>query len=143
MTTARWTGVGAAAAAVALLLFPVLRPWPDEAVASTALATAFASERWVVSHLCGILGLGLLAPTMLGLRSVLWLPARSTATAALATAWAGAGLCALYFGLETFGIRTVAQAALRTGDLTLLAEADTLAAGLVLVARTVARLYPA
>ena len=159
MSTARWTAAGATAAALALLLFPVLRPWPDETVATTSLALGFASDRWVVAHLCGILGLGLLAPTLLGLRSLLTRtgtvstrPApRSVhrspagpATAAVVTAWAGAGLSSLYFGAETFGIRTIAQAALRTGDLTLLDEVTalreqpvalaTFGAGLLLVA---------
>ena len=119
MTTARWTTVSASAAALCLLLFPVLRPWPDETVPSAALAHAFASERWVIAHLCGILGLGLLAPTLLGARR-LWgdgASARRVLTAAVATAWAGAGLCALYFGAEIFGIRTITQAALHRGDL--------------------------
>ncbi|MCA5892843.1 hypothetical protein LEP48_05670 [Isoptericola sp. NEAU-Y5] len=133
--SARWTASGAVTAAVLLLLFPALRPWPDETVASLALADGFASGRWVAAHLCGIAGLTLLAPTFLGLRQVL--AARSTTTAhrppgvraasaATWTAWAGAALCALYFGAETFGIRTVAQAALRAGDPAMLADVDVL-----------------
>ncbi|SKC36994.1 hypothetical protein [Krasilnikoviella flava] len=127
-STTAWTVAGASAAGVLLLLFPALRPWPDESVPALALAQAFASDRWVLAHLCGIAGLGLLAPTFLGLRAVLRGRAARTgaATAAVVTAWAGAGLCALYFGAEIFGIRTIAQAALRTGDPTLLAEVDVL-----------------
>ncbi|MGW8567386.1 hypothetical protein [Isoptericola sp. NPDC055881] len=124
---ARWTAAGAVAAGVLLLLFPVLRPWPDESVPSVALAEGFASDRWVLAHLCGIAGLGMLAPTLLGVRTLLrGRPGARAATAAVVTAWAGAGMAALYYGAEIFGIRTLAQAALRTGDTALLAEADAL-----------------
>ena len=139
-TAARWTAVAFVAAGLAFLLFPLLRPWPDETVASADLATAFASDRWVVAHLCGILGLGLIAPALLGLRTVLAGAGSGagagtsagraagvrSATWALITAWTGAGLAALYFGAEIFGIRTLAEAALRDGDLGLLAEVEVL-----------------
>jgi hypothetical protein len=129
-TTARWTSAAFVAAGLLFLLFPLLRPWPDELVATTDLATAFASDRWVVSHLCGILGLGLLAPALLGLRTVLadGGPGAGVgpATWALITAWAGAGCAALYFGAEIFGIRTIAEAALREGDHGLLADVEVL-----------------
>ncbi|MEV0951402.1 hypothetical protein [Promicromonospora sp. NPDC050249] len=139
MTTVRRTRVAFVAAGLTFLLFPLLRPWPDETVATAELATAFASDRWVVAHLCGILGLALLAPALLGLRSVLAQagPAADRADArpgagvgaatwALVTAWTGAGLAALYFGAEIFGIRTIAEAALRDGDLGLLADIEVL-----------------
>lgn len=139
MTTTRWTRVAFVAAGLTFLLFPVLRPWPDETAATTDLATAFASDRWVVAHLCGILGLALLAPALLGLRTILAQagptadgdragarPGAGAATWALVTAWAGAGLAALYFGAEIFGIRTIAEAALRDGDLGLLADIEVL-----------------
>ncbi|GAA1987876.1 hypothetical protein GCM10009718_26740 [Isoptericola halotolerans] len=156
MSTTRWTVAAAVAAAAAFLLFPVLRPWPDETVATAELAAAFASDRWVLAHLCGILGLGLLAPALLGVRTLLVRrdpdtrpgsdarPGQRAATAAVVSAWVGAGLSALYFGAETFGVRTVAEAALRDGDLGLLAEVEALrlepaavalfGAGLLLVA---------
>lgn len=129
MTTARWTVAGALAAAVALLLFPVLRPWPDESVPSLALAAGFASDRWVLAHLCGIAGLWLLTPTFLGLRALLGgrtAPGARAAGAAVATAWAGAVLCTLYYGAEAFGIHTIARASLRAGDPNLLADVDAL-----------------
>ncbi|MFI2487761.1 hypothetical protein ACH47X_12660 [Promicromonospora kroppenstedtii] len=133
-TTARWTAAAFVAAGLAFLLFPLLRPWPDETVASTDLAVAFASDRWVVAHLCGILGLALVAPAMLGLRTLLagagragaGRPGVRSATWALVTAWTGAGMAALYFGAEIFGIRTIAEAALRDGDLSLLADVEVL-----------------
>jgi hypothetical protein len=144
MTTVRWTRVAFVAAGLTFLLFPLLRPWPDETVATAELATAFASDRWVVAHLCGILGLALLAPAFLGLRSTLAQAGVGAATWALVTAWTGAGLAALYFGAEIFGIRTIAEAALRDGDLGLLADIEVLrmqpwavtlfAAGLFLIA---------
>lgn len=157
MTTVRWTRVAFVAAGLTFLLFPLLRPWPDETAATLDLATAFASDRWVVAHLFGILGLALLAPAFLGLRTVLAEagPAADradvrpgagvgAATWALGTAWTGAGLAALYFGAEIFGIRTIAEAALRDGDLGLLADIEVLrmqplavtlfAAGLLLLA---------
>lgn len=158
MTTVRWTRVAFVAAGLAFLLFPLLRPWPDETVATINLATAFASDRWVVAHLFGILGLALVAPAFLGLRTVLTQagPADGdragvrpgagvgAATWALVTAWTGAGLAARYFGAEIFGIRTIAEAALRDGDLGMLADIEVLrmqpwavtlfAAGLLLLA---------
>jgi hypothetical protein len=127
MTTARWTGAAFVAAGLLFLLFPLLRPWPDETVATADLAFAFASDRWVVAHLCGIFGLGLLAPALLGLRTLLGARAgATTATWALVTAWVGAGCAALYFGAEIFGIRTIAEAALRENDLGLLADVEAL-----------------
>jgi hypothetical protein len=141
MTTARWTSVAFVAAGLSFILFPLLRPWPDETATTINLATAFASDRWVVSHLCGILGLALLAPALLGLRTILAQPGTAAdgdragvrpgagvgaATWALVTAWTGAGLAALYFGAEIFGIRTIAEAALRDGDLGLLADIEVL-----------------
>ncbi|MFE7507652.1 hypothetical protein [Promicromonospora sp. NPDC057488] len=133
-STARWTAVAFVAAGLAFLLFPLLRPWPDETVASTDLAVAFASDRWVVAHLCGILGLALVAPALLGLRTLLAGAGGAgagragvrSATWALVPAWTGAGFAALYFGAEIFGIRTIAEAALRDGDLGLLADVEVL-----------------
>ncbi|WP_277209556.1 hypothetical protein [Isoptericola croceus] len=133
MSTQRWTTLAAVTSAAAFLLFPLLRPWPDETVATAALAEAFASDRWVLAHLCGILGLGLLAPTLLGLRALVARPdgeagraGAGAATAAVVTAWAGAGTSALYFGAETFGVRTLAEAALRDGHLALVTDVESL-----------------
>jgi hypothetical protein len=129
----RWTSAALVAAGVGFVLFPVLRPWPDESVADPALAAAFASDRWVAAHLCGILAIALVAPAALGLRRVLHAgdSTRSVARrldAAVACAWAGALLSALYFGAETFGIQAVAEAALAPGDPTSTAFLDTVTA---------------
>ncbi|MEU4363925.1 hypothetical protein [Promicromonospora sp. NPDC023987] len=161
MTAAHWTPAAFVAAGLSFLLFPLLRPWPDESVATADLATAFASDRWVLAHLCGILGLALLVPALLGLRTILaqagsaddragagagpdaaavpGAGARAEARAragrtagvgaatwALITAWVGAGCAALYFGAEIFGIRTLAEAALRENDLGVLADVEVL-----------------
>ncbi|WP_454859897.1 hypothetical protein [Promicromonospora soli] len=130
-TIARWTSAAFVAAGLLFLLFPLLRPWPDETVASAELAAAFASDRWVVAHLAGILALALLAPALLGLRAILGgadaaRHGLGAVTWALITAWAGAGAAALYFGAEIFGIRTIAEAALRDDDLGLLADVEVL-----------------
>ncbi|MCF4123046.1 hypothetical protein L1785_18890 [Antribacter sp. KLBMP9083] len=127
---ARWTAASLTLAGILFLLFPVLRPWPDETVATMDLAAAFASDRWVLAHVLGILGLTLLGPAFLGLRTLLGgtrgAAAATAATAAAVTAWAGASLSALYFGAEIFGIRTIAQAATREGDAGLLADVEVL-----------------
>ncbi|MFD2793356.1 hypothetical protein ACFS27_07315 [Promicromonospora vindobonensis] len=143
MTAVRWTPAAFVAAGLAFLLFPLLRPWPDESVATAGLAGAFASDRWVLAHLCGILGLALLAPALLGLRAILAQAGTAgdgasagavagrragvgATTWALITAWVGAGCAALYFGAEIFGLRTIAEAALREDDLGLLADVEVL-----------------
>ncbi len=106
---------------------------------------AFASDRWVVAHLCGILGLALLAPALLGLRALLARRERASAPHLGARHRVGLRrLAALYFGAEICGIRTIADAALRDGDLGLLADIEVLrmqpwavtvfVAGLVLLA---------
>jgi hypothetical protein len=116
----RLTAAALVAAGAGFVLFPVLRPWPDEAHPTAELAAAFASDRWVVAHLCGILAIGLLAPALLGLRSALApvAPRRTADLLASATGlvWAGGFLAALFFGAEMFGIQAIARAAASTSD---------------------------
>lgn len=127
----RSTAAAFAAAGVLWALFPVLRPWADK-VASTPddLAAAWASDAWAVAHLCGIAALGLLAPALLGLRSLLAAaPGGRGATLltwATALAWIGAAGASLYYGAEIFGIRTFAEASVQRGDATLLDEVQVL-----------------
>ncbi|WP_448810911.1 hypothetical protein [Agromyces bauzanensis] len=128
---ARWTAVAFAAASVLWTLFPLLRPWADKVVpAPDGLAAAWASDAWVFAHLCGIAALGLLAPALLGLRSLLAArPGGRGATLltwATALAWIGAAGASLYYGAEIFGIRTFAEASLRRGDASLLDEVQVL-----------------
>ncbi|MFD4993341.1 hypothetical protein ACFWH7_20720 [Cellulosimicrobium cellulans] len=114
-STRRLTAAALVAAGAGFVLFPVLRPWPDEAHPTAELAAAFASDRWVVAHLCGILAIGLLAPALLGLRSTVAARASRRTTDLLASAtglvWAGGFLAALFFGAEMFGIQAIARSA--------------------------------
>ena len=116
----RATAAAFVAAGAGFVLFPVLRPWADETRATAELAAAFASDRWVVAHLCGIVAIGLLAPALWGLRSVLApaAPRRTLDLLASATGLVGAGgfLAALFFGAEMFGIQAVARAATAAPD---------------------------
>lgn len=128
---ARWTAAAFAAAGALWALFPILRPWADKASASSAeLASAWASDAWVVAHLLGIAALGLIIPALLGLRHLLAtdLGGRGTTllTWAIAFAWIGAAGASLYYGAEMFGIRTFAEASLRRGDASLLGEVQVL-----------------
>jgi hypothetical protein len=128
----RWTIAAFATAGTCFALFPVLRPWPDEGVATPALAAAFASDRWVAAHLCGILAIALVAPAVLGLRRALGVAATTSASrllgAAVLCASAGVVLSALYFGAETFGIQAVAAASVAPGAPTGTTFLDTVAA---------------
>ncbi|WP_448005772.1 hypothetical protein [Agromyces bauzanensis] len=128
---ARWTAAAFAAAGVLWALFPLLRPWADKVpVSSDDLAAAWASDAWVLAHLSGIAALGLLAPALLGLRSLVAArPGGRGATLltwATALAWIGAAGASLYYGAEIFGIRTFAEATLRRGDASLLDEVQVL-----------------
>lgn len=123
VATRRRTAAALVVAGAGFVLFPALRPWPDESRPTAELAelaAAFASDRWVVAHLCGILAIGLLAPALLGLRAVLapGVTPRTTDLLASATGlvWAGGFLAALYFGAEMFGIQAVAASAVASGD---------------------------
>lgn len=123
----RWTAAAFAASGVLWALFPLLRPWADKVVPAPAgLAAAWASDAWVVAHLCGIAALGLLAPALLGLRALLAARPGGRGAALLgwatALAWLGAAGASLYYGAEIFGIRTFAEASLRRGDPSLLDE---------------------
>ncbi|WP_169053893.1 hypothetical protein [Agromyces sp. H66] len=127
----RWTAAAFAAAGVLWALFPLLRPWADKAtVSSDELATAWASDAWVFSHLAGITALGLLAPALLGLRRLVAdtsdTRGATLLTWATALAWIGAAGASLYYGAEIFGVRTLAEASLRRGDATFLEEVQAL-----------------
>ncbi len=137
---------GAVAALVTLgalvLLFPALRPWPSEAVATPVLARAMASDRWIVAHLCGAAAVALW-PWAAALVARL-LPAGRTARAAVLTGGTGAALVLPYFGAEIFAIHELAGRATTTWDTTFLdaiedvrlqpVAATMFASGLVLLA---------
>jgi len=119
-------GRRAAAALVAagalFLLFPALRPWPDESLATPALARAMASDRWIVAHLCGAAAIALW-PFAAALVARL-LPDGRAARAAVVTGGAGAALVLPYFGAEIFAIHELAGRAATTWDPTFLDAID-------------------
>ncbi|MFC8732752.1 hypothetical protein ACFT5B_09860 [Luteimicrobium sp. NPDC057192] len=106
------TALGALGALV--VLFPALRPWPSEAVATPELARAMASDRWIVAHLCGAAAIALW-PYAAALVTRL-LPAGRAARAAVVTGGAGAALVLPYFGAEIFAIHELAGRATTTWD---------------------------
>ncbi|MFI6503670.1 hypothetical protein [Nonomuraea typhae] len=105
MSAPRLTSAAFAATGVMFLLYPVLRPSGDDAV-------AMASTGWVVGHLAAMLGFVLLGLAVLGLHQILG--DRLSLRAAVVT-WIGAGLTLPYYGAEDFGLSVIAQRALRDG----------------------------
>lgn len=87
----------AALAGLSLAAFPLVRPWGDKTEDAVAMADAFASPLWVLSHAFGMAGFVLLAASVALVRG----PARW---------WLAAGVALIlpYFGAETFGLHAVA-----------------------------------
>ncbi|GMA24966.1 hypothetical protein GCM10025864_27250 [Luteimicrobium album] len=114
-----------AALGALVLLFPALRPWPDESVATPALARAMASDRWIVAHLCGAAAIALWPFAAAQVARLL--PAGRagrSARAAVLTGGAGAALVLPYFGAEIFAIHELAGRAVTTWDPTFLDSID-------------------
>jgi hypothetical protein len=111
-----------AALGALVLLFPALRPWPDESVATPALARAMASDRWIVAHLCGAAAIALWPFAAAQVARLL--PAGRTARAAVLTGGTGAALVLPYFGAEIFAIHELAGRAVTTWDPTFLDSID-------------------
>lgn len=109
-TGAQLGAVSLALAGILFALFPLLRPWHNEATAVGAVE-AFGSAAWVVSHLAGALGF-VLVP--LGLLAVLGRIGRGSVgrsmVIGLVMCWLGTGLLLPFFGAETFGLNAVANA---------------------------------
>lgn len=99
----RLTSAAFAATGVMFLLYPVLRPSGDDAV-------AMASSAWVAGHAAAMAGFVLLGLAVLGLHQVLG--DRLALRAAVVT-WVGAGLTLPYYGAEDFGLNVIAKRALR------------------------------
>lgn len=107
----RGGSVALAAAGVAFLLYPVVRPYGNET--TLAGARGMASASWIVAHLSAIAGFILLGFTIQALYGAL----RTTLAArALVTTWLGVGLTLPYYGVEVFGAHVIAQHALATHD---------------------------
>jgi hypothetical protein len=105
-------GAGALAlAAVFFALYPLLRPWHDDATSAGDRAS-MSSDAWVIAHLCAMLGFALLPLGLLALASRLWrTPAAGAAGVALLSTWLGAALVLPYYGSEDFGLHAIAWAA--------------------------------
>jgi hypothetical protein len=114
-------------AGLAFVVYPVVRPYSDEA--SLAGAQAFASGAWVVAHLSAVIGLILLPLGLLALRTAL---GRSrTAGAAFLATWLGVGLVLPYYGAEVFALHATGERMVATGDLGLLGLVDAIRNGSV------------
>lgn len=109
--TVPWGAAALVVAGVAFALFPILRPWHDEATLAGA-TMAFGSAAWVLSHYAGVMAFILVPFGLLALRKHLkGGPGESAALAALLGTWLGVGLILPYFGAETFGLQAVARSA--------------------------------
>lgn len=104
------------------LLYPVVRPYSDEA--SLAGAQAMASTEWIAAHLFAMAGFILLVPGLLGVHRVL-AAAGSTPPAFVGLTGLGVALVLPYYGAEIFGLNAIAQRVVRDGDPGLLVLADT------------------
>lgn len=115
-------------AGLLFVLYPVIRPFSDEA--SLHGAAAFASSSWLVAHTMGMAAFMLMTLGLLGL----YVHAQDTTLArrslkALVVSWAGVSLTLALYGAETFGLAAIGQAALEREDATLVALADTIRLG--------------
>lgn len=105
---ARWGAACFAVAAPLFVLYPLTRPWHDEATATGAVA-AMGSPWWLASHTFAMAGFVLVALGLFCLRELLvTTPAQRTAGAAMIAGWIGTGLALPYYGAETFGLHTMA-----------------------------------
>ena len=109
MSTSRRSGAAALAAAGALfILYPAVRPWHDETTVGGAIAS-MNSPAWVAAHLFAMIGFILVPLGLLALGTALGgTPGARPASAALVTAWIGAGLTLPYYGAEDFGLHAIA-----------------------------------
>jgi hypothetical protein len=108
-----------ALAGVLFVLYPALRPWPDESTVDGA-TRAMSSGWWVASHLFAIVGFILVPLGLLALRRAVGATrAEPVALAAAVASWIGAGLTLPYYGAEDFGLHAIAVQAVEGagGDL--------------------------
>ena len=113
--TRRAGAIAIAAAGIAFLLYPAIRPYGDET--TLAGARGMASASWIAAHLSAIAGFILLAFGVQALYGVLRpTPAGKLAARALVATWLGTGLTLTYYGVEVFGAHVIAQHALDSHD---------------------------
>ena len=124
----RLGAVSLALSGILFVLYPLLRPYSDEA--SLQGAAAFASPAWILAHLLGVVGFIFVALGCLGLSSALQhTTARRFASLALVLSWIGVGLILPYYGAEMFGLRALGQEALRQHSPALLSLVDSVRLG--------------
>src|SRR5260370_19684828 len=120
--------VSLALSGVLFVLYPLLRPFSDEA--SLQGAAAFASPAWILAHLLAVVGFIFVALGLLGLSSALQhSAARRLASLALVLTWIGVGLILPYYGAEMFVLRALGQEALRQHSPALLSLVDAVRLG--------------
>lgn len=112
MNRARYLRLGTAALALAgimFALFPLTRPWQDNAGTDAGLVAATASSWWIPSHLFGALGFLLLAfATTAVLGVIMKGPGEPAARTMALLMMLGAGLILPYYGIESVGLHAVA-----------------------------------
>jgi hypothetical protein len=95
-------------AGLLFLLYPAVRPWPDESTVDGAVAS-LGSSAWVAAHLFAMVGFVLVALALPVLRRAVGAgPAGSLATTAAVITGIGAGLTLPYYGAEDFGLHAMA-----------------------------------
>lgn len=106
---------------LALVAYPMLRPWGPES--GLEGAHDFASTAWPIAHLLGMVGFVSLALGLLALAPTGGWPARAVrATETLA--WLAAAFLLPYYGAEAFGLQAVGAYAVERGEVEVLAIAE-------------------
>jgi hypothetical protein len=120
-----------AAAGILFVVYPALRPYSSETGLEGALA--FASDRWVLAHVCGMIAFGLLAAAcVLTTSSAHRTTTKSTTTKSTIPkstltgigALLGVALILPYYGAEAFGLHAIGAAAAKYGAANLSEIAD-------------------
>lgn len=117
---------------ILFVLYPMIRPFSDEA--SLQGAAAYASTEWLVAHILAMVAFALLPLGLLGLHSCL----QETNVEHLGF-WAvvlssiGSGLTLPFYGGEAYGLHAIGQEAIRNQSAALISLADTVRSGSGLV----------
>jgi hypothetical protein len=116
-----------AAAGVLFVVYPALRPYSSETELEGALA--FASDRWVLAHVCGMIAFGFLAAACVLTTSGASRTTQKSTTQKSTTqkstttnspltgtaALLGVALILPYYGAEAFGLHAIGEAAVTHG----------------------------
>jgi hypothetical protein len=118
-------------AGILFALYPIIRPYSDEATLQGA--DSFASTAWVVAHMLAMAGFILLILGLLGVHRALQdSGVERLAFRALVVGVVGVGLTLPFYGVEAFGVHEIGQAALWRHDVTLMKLAFSARTGLQL-----------